>query len=255
MKALVTGAAGFIGSHLSERLLTVGATVTGLDCFTDYYPRERKERNLVSLRGAAGFTFVEASLADADLAGATRRRDARVPPRRASGRPEELGTGFSRLYRQQRGGDPDSCSRHASDGPIERLVYASSSSVYGDEAPLPMREDVRLQPVSPYGVTKLAAEQLCYLYHVNHGVPAVSLRYFTVYGPRQRPDMGFSRFIRAAMRGEAVHAVRRRPPDPRLHVRGRCRGGDGRRRDARDARAVSTISVGDRVSSSWTCSG
>ena len=88
--------------------------------------------------------------------------------------------------------------------PIERFVYASSSSVYGDEAPLPMREDVRLQPVSPYGVTKLAAEQLCYLYHVNHGVPTVSLRYFTVYGPRQRPDMGFSRFLRAAMRGDAV---------------------------------------------------
>jgi nucleoside-diphosphate-sugar epimerase len=87
---------------------------------------------------------------------------------------------------------------------IERLVYASSSSVYGDEVALPMQEDVRLQPVSPYGVTKLAAEQLCYLYHVNHGVPAVSLRYFTVYGPRQRPDMGFSRFFKAAMNGQAV---------------------------------------------------
>ena len=87
--------------------------------------------------------------------------------------------------------------------PIERLVYASSSSVYGDEVPLPMREDARPQPVSPYGVTKLAAEQLCHLYHVNHSVPTVSLRYFTVYGPRQRPDMGFSRFFAAVMRDEA----------------------------------------------------
>jgi UDP-glucose 4-epimerase len=88
--------------------------------------------------------------------------------------------------------------------PIERLVYASSSSVYGDGVPLPMREDALPQPVSPYGVTKLAAEQLCHLYHVNHGVPAVSLRYFTVYGPRQRPDMGFARFLDAALRGTSV---------------------------------------------------
>jgi nucleoside-diphosphate-sugar epimerase len=83
--------------------------------------------------------------------------------------------------------------------PIERVVYASSSSVYGDEAALPMREDITLHPVSPYGVTKLAAEHLCHLYFVNYGVPTVSLRYFTVYGPRQRPDMGFHRFFSALL--------------------------------------------------------
>ena len=88
--------------------------------------------------------------------------------------------------------------------PIERLVYASSASVYGDSVPLPMQEDARRQPVSPYGVTKLAAEQLCSLYHVGYGVPAVALRFFTVYGPRQRPDMGLSRFLRAVACGEAV---------------------------------------------------
>ena len=88
--------------------------------------------------------------------------------------------------------------------PIERLVYASSSSVYGDNVAMPMREDALPQPVSPYGVTKLAAEQLCYLYHVNYGVPTVSLRYFTVYGPRQRPDMGFHRFLRATLLGEPI---------------------------------------------------
>jgi UDP-glucose 4-epimerase len=88
--------------------------------------------------------------------------------------------------------------------PIERLVYASSSSVYGDDVPLPMREDARPQPVSPYGVTKLSAEQLCHLYYVNYRVPAVSMRYFTVYGPRQRPDMGFHRFFLAAVRNEPV---------------------------------------------------
>src|SRR5205814_8469153 len=82
--------------------------------------------------------------------------------------------------------------------------YASSSSVYGDNVAMPMREDALPQPVSPYGVSKLAAEQLCYLYYSNHRVPAVSLRYFTVYGPRQRPDMGFHKFLRAAIRQEPI---------------------------------------------------
>ena len=88
--------------------------------------------------------------------------------------------------------------------PIERLVYASSSSVYGDDVAIPMREDARVTPVSPYGVTKLAAEHLCHLYAVNCGVPTVSLRYFTVYGPRQRPDMAFHRFITAAFTDRPV---------------------------------------------------
>ncbi len=88
--------------------------------------------------------------------------------------------------------------------PIAKLVYASSSSVYGDVATIPMRESAYVQPVSPYGVTKLAAEHLCHLYFVNYGVPTVSLRYFTVYGPRQRPDMGFHRFIRAALLGQPI---------------------------------------------------
>ena len=98
--------------------------------------------------------------------------------------------------------------------PIERVVYASSSSVYGDDVALPMREDVMLRsPVSPYGVTKLAAEHLCHLYFVNHGVPTVSLRYFTVYGPRQRPDMGFHRFFSRRPRRTAARPIRRRPAD------------------------------------------
>jgi UDP-glucose 4-epimerase len=88
--------------------------------------------------------------------------------------------------------------------PIDRLVYASSSSVYGDNVSIPMTETALPQPVSPYGVTKLAAEQLCYLYYVNHRVPTVSLRYFTVYGPRQRPDMGFHRFLKAALAGAPI---------------------------------------------------
>ena len=203
MKALVTGAAGFIGSHLSERLLTLGAEVTGLDCFTDYYSRERKEHNLAKLRGNTRFTLVEAPLAHADLEALLEGVTHVFHLAAQAGVRKSWGQDF-RVYTVNNVEGTQLLLEACVGRPIERFVYASSSSVYGDEAALPMREDVRLQPVSPYGVTKLAAEQLCYLYHANHGVPTVSLRYFTVYGPRQRPDMGFSRFLRAAMRGDAV---------------------------------------------------
>lgn len=203
MKALVTGAAGFIGSTLAERLIAAGAAVTGVDCFTDYYPREMKERNLAHLRGAAGFTLVEASLADADLPALLDGVTHVFHLAAQAGVRKSWGRDF-RVYTVNNVDATQILLEACVGMPIERLVYASSSSVYGDAVPLPMREDAVPQPVSPYGVTKLAAEQLCHLYQVNHGVPAVSLRYFTVYGPRQRPDMGFSRFLQAVMRGEAV---------------------------------------------------
>jgi nucleoside-diphosphate-sugar epimerase len=203
MKALVTGGAGFIGSHLSERLLDDGAEVTALDCFTDYYPRAIKEANVVALRGRPGYRFVESSIADADLgallADATHvfHLAAQAGVRKSWGREFQVYTSLNV--------DATQVLLEACVGrPIERVVYASSSSVYGDEAPLPMREDLPLHPVSPYGVTKLAAEQLCQLYFVNHGVPTVSLRYFTVYGPRQRPDMGFHRFFSALLAGRPL---------------------------------------------------
>jgi nucleoside-diphosphate-sugar epimerase len=203
MKALVTGGAGFIGSHLSERLLDDGAEVTALDCFTDYYPRAIKEANVAALRSRPGYRFVESSIAGADLGtlldGTTHvfHLAAQAGVRKSWGREFQIYTSLNV--------DATQILLEACVGrPIERVVYASSSSVYGDEAPLPMREDLPLHPVSPYGVTKLAAEQLCYLYFVNHGVPAVSLRYFTVYGPRQRPDMGFHRFFSALLAGRPL---------------------------------------------------
>jgi nucleoside-diphosphate-sugar epimerase len=203
MRALVTGTAGFIGSHLTGLLLDRGAQVTGIDCFTDYYARSIKEANLAHSLGREGFRFVEARLQDADLRrmldGVTHvfHLAAQAGVRKSWGRD-------FRTYTENNVDASQQLLESCVGLPIERFVYASSSSIYGDNASIPMREDARPQPVSPYGVTKLAAEQLCYLYHVNHGVPTTSLRYFTVYGPRQRPDMGFHRFIRAALDHEPI---------------------------------------------------
>jgi UDP-glucose 4-epimerase len=199
MKALVTGAAGFIGSHLSGALLDSGASVTGVDCFTDYYPRALKEANLATLMGRPAFSFVETRLQDADLkrmlGGVTHvfHLAAQAGVRKSWGRDFDVYT-KNNVEATQR-------LLEALVGmPIQRFVYASSSSVYGDHVPLPTKEETYLQPLSPYGVTKLAAEHLANLYWANHGVPTVSLRYFTVYGPRQRPDMGFHRFFTAIRR-------------------------------------------------------
>lgn len=198
MKALVTGGAGFIGSHLSERLLDHGAEVTALDCFTDYYPRSLKESNLAALRARPGYRLVEQSIADADLPALLDGVTHVFHLAAQAGVRKSWGSDF-RVYTELNVDATQILLEACVGRPIERVVYASSSSVYGDEVTLPMMEEQPLHPVSPYGVTKLAAEQLCYLYHVNHQVPTVSLRYFTVYGPRQRPDMGFNRFFSAIL--------------------------------------------------------
>jgi len=204
MKALVTGAAGFIGSTLSERLVADGADVVGLDCFTDYYARPIKERNLDGLRKGPRFTFVESTIQNADLRGILAGCTHVFHLAAQAGVRKSWGTDFAVYTVNNVDATQVLLEAIAGAAHIERIVYASSSSVYGDLVAMPMREDALPQPVSPYGVTKLAAEQLCYLYYTNHRVPAVSLRYFTVYGPRQRPDMGFHRFLRAALRQEPM---------------------------------------------------
>jgi UDP-glucose 4-epimerase len=203
MKALVTGAAGFIGSHLAERLVDAGVDVTGIDCFTDYYPRPIKERNLERLRQSTRFSLIDRPLADVDLPALVDDVTHVFHLAAQAGVRNSWGRDF-RVYTVNNVEATQLLLEACVGKPIERFVYASSSSVYGDDVALPMREDARPQPVSPYGVTKLAAEQLCYLYHVNHRVPTVSLRYFTVYGPRQRPDMGFSRFFSAVVHDRVV---------------------------------------------------
>jgi UDP-glucose 4-epimerase len=203
MRALVTGVAGFIGSTLAEQLLADGADVVGVDCFTDYYPRALKERNLSAARRHPRFRFVESRIQDADLRSLLADRTHVFHLAAQAGVRKSWGRDFS-VYTSNNVEATQMLLEACAGLTLERVVYSSSSSVYGDNVPLPMREDALPQPVSPYGVTKLAAEQLCYLYYVNERVPTVSLRYFTVYGPRQRPDMGFHKFLRATLLDQPI---------------------------------------------------
>ena len=203
MRSLVTGVAGFIGSHLAERLLQENHHVVGIDCFTDYYAKSLKESNLRKLLREPGFAFVEENLLTAGLPELLSDRDyifhqaAQAGVRSSWGAEFEIYTSLNVLATQRL---LEACKGLN----FKKFIYASSSSVYGDAQELPLREESMLKPVSPYGVTKLAAEQLCYSYWKNYQIPTISLRYFTVYGPRQRPDMAFHRFMRALLDGELI---------------------------------------------------
>jgi nucleoside-diphosphate-sugar epimerase len=203
LKALVTGAAGFIASHLSGQLLDRGAEVIGIDCFADYYPRPIKEANLEALRSRPGFSFIESTIQGADLDRLLNGVTHVFQLAAQAGVRKSWGHDFQ-VYTTNNIEATQVLLEACIGKPLHRLVYASSSSVYGDAATIPMREDAVPHPLSPYGVTKLAAEHLCHLYSANHGVPATSVRYFTVYGPRQRPDMAFNRFLKAARRGDPI---------------------------------------------------
>ena len=203
MNCLVTGAAGFIGSHLSEGLLALGHNVLGIDCFTDYYPLRLKEANLSRLRQTPGFTFLEANLNDIDLRPILQGVESVFHHAAQAGVRPSWGQNFA-IYVGHNILATQHLLEAAVGADLKKIVYASSSSVYGDTDRIPMCEDIPLHPVSPYGVTKLAAEDLCYLYWKNYGLPVISLRYFTVFGPRQRPDMAFNKFIRATLEGRPI---------------------------------------------------
>jgi nucleoside-diphosphate-sugar epimerase len=205
MRCLVTGVAGFVGSHLAERLLADGHEVCGIDAFIDYYDRGLKERNLEEALSWRNFSFVEGNLVDLPLAKLLDGVDWVFHQAAQAGVRASWGQEFLRYTE---------CNVLATQrlletvrlmGTVKRVVYASSSSVYGDARVFPVLEESPLHPYSPYGVTKLAAEHLCSLYHHNFGVPTVSLRYFTVYGPRQRPDMAFHRFCKSILGHEPIH--------------------------------------------------
>ncbi|HET9719822.1 MAG TPA: NAD-dependent epimerase/dehydratase family protein [Solirubrobacteraceae bacterium] len=202
-RVLVTGCAGFIGARLVERLLYDGTSVVGVDSFTDYYSRDMKKANLRRFRDHPGFAFRRLDLSRDPLDGLLSDVDvvyhlAGQPGVRAS-----FGTGFSKYLRH----NIEASQRllEAAIGqPLEAFVYASSSSVYGDLDSYPTAEDAPRRPRSPYGMTKLAVEELAGVYLRNHGIPSVGLRYFTVYGPGQRPDMAFARFISQLLAGQQL---------------------------------------------------
>jgi len=198
MRVIVTGGAGFIGSTLTERLLDEGHRVTVIDCFTDYYDPAMKRANLAAVADHPNLTVSEIDLATDDLVPAIDGADVIWHLAGQPGVRLSWSDGFARY---------ESCNVLATQRLLEaarttevgRFMYASSSSVYGNAERYPTLESDRPEPFSPYGVTKLAAEHLCGLYAANWGVPTVSLRYFTVYGPRQRPDMAHHRLIEAAL--------------------------------------------------------
>ena len=203
MHVLVTGCAGFIGSHLTEALLEAGDSVVGVDCFNDNYGRPEKLRNLEQARDWGKFDFVPVDLARGDLEDLV--ADAEVVYHLAAepGVRSSWGQRFDSYLRNN-----VLATQHLLEAckpwPEKRVVYASSSSIYGQAERFPTREDTIPDPQSPYGATKLAGEHLCQLYHSNFGLQTVSLRFFSVYGPRQRPDMAFNIFCRSAQRGEAI---------------------------------------------------
>jgi nucleoside-diphosphate-sugar epimerase len=203
MNCLVTGAAGFIGSHLVEKLLNTGYDVVGVDSFLDNYPRHFKEDNLAHFLQHPQFTFVSADLTKADLKSLLEGVDYVFHLAGQPGVRSSWGNEFSR-YTENNISATQLLLEVAKDKKLSKFVYASTSSVYGDTTDLPMREDGLTRPVSPYGATKLAAEHLCHIYSKAYGVPTVALRFFTVYGPRQRPDMFFHIFMRALLSGDPV---------------------------------------------------
>ena len=203
MKSLVTGAAGFIGSHLVEKLLAARHQVVGIDNFLDNYPRWFKEYNLASFVAQPNFTFVNDDLTKVDLANLLHDVDYVFHLAGQPGVRSSWGSEFSR-YTENNISATQLLLEAAKQIKLRKFVYASTSSVYGDTTDLPMREDGLTRPVSPYGATKLAAEHLCHLYCQAYGVPTVALRFFTVYGPRQRPDMFFHIFMRSLLQGDPV---------------------------------------------------
>ncbi|HYH57847.1 MAG TPA: NAD-dependent epimerase/dehydratase family protein [Thermoleophilaceae bacterium] len=202
MKVVVTGAAGFIGSHLVEESLRRGWEVVAIDSLTTYYSPAAKIRNTDGFRRHPRCTYLERDILDVDLptvlegSAVVFHLAAQAGVRASWGQSFDVYTHLNITVLQRL----LEAARHSD--ALERFIFASSSSVYGDAESLPTTEDQVLRPVSPYGATKALGEHLTYLYFRNYAVPTVNLRYFSVYGPRQRPDMAFHRAIEAALRGE-----------------------------------------------------
>ncbi|GAB4542560.1 MAG: NAD-dependent epimerase/dehydratase family protein [Pleurocapsa sp.] len=201
---IVTGVAGFIGSHLAEALLGRGDKVIGIDQFNDYYDPTLKQKNVVNLEQHPNFTLIQASIKDLDWVELLESVAVVYHQAAQAGVRASWGEGFLSYTERNINATQIILEAAKQVKTVQRIVYASSSSIYGNAETMPTPETICPQPVSPYGITKLAAERLCWLYHQNFDVPATALRYFTVYGPRQRPDMAFHKFFKAAIQGDAI---------------------------------------------------
>lgn len=203
-KILITGAAGFIGSHFSEKLIKLNYEVLGIDCFYPLYDRKYKEKNLENLSSQRNFKFIEAKIQDLDLKEILKDIEYIFHLAAYPGVRGDWNVIFSQYIEENVIATYKILDAATKMKNLKKFIFASSSSVYGDTDVLPMKETNKICPFSPYGVSKATAEQLCYVFHKNFNVPIVSLRYFTVYGPRQRPDMAFHKFIKAILQDNEV---------------------------------------------------
>jgi nucleoside-diphosphate-sugar epimerase len=201
---IVTGVAGFVGSHIAETLLKQGNKVIGIDHFNDYYNCQLKWNNIVNLQQFSDFKLIQADIRDLDWQKLLQSTDVVYHQAAQAGVRASWGEGFKHYTERNINATQVILEAAKQVKSLKRIVYASSSSVYGDAITTPTPETLCPQPVSPYGITKLAAERLCWLYHHNFDVPVTALRYFTVYGPRQRPDMAFHKFFKAAINDEPI---------------------------------------------------
>ena len=201
MRVVVTGCAGFIGSHLCDALLAAGHEVVGVDCFTAYYARAVKERNLTTFRDHARFMFHERDLSTDSLAEVVAGAEVVYHLAAYPGLVKSF-TDFDLYNRHNLTATHRLLDAVKGSKSLTKFVYASTSSVYGKYAS--GDESLPTRPSSPYGITKLAGEQLARVYLDEFGVPAVTLRFFSVYGPRQRPDMGYHLFIQKVLTGETI---------------------------------------------------
>ena len=201
---IVTGVAGFIGSHLAETLLKKGIGVIGIDQFNNYYDPQLKEKNVADLKQFANFKLIKDDIEALDWQQLLQSVDVVYHQAAQAGVRASWGKGFFNYTSKNINATQIILEAAKEVKSLKRIVYASSSSIYGNAATMPTPETLCPQPVSPYGITKLAGESLCWLYQQNFGVPITALRYFSVYGPRHRPDMAFHKFFKAAIEGDVI---------------------------------------------------
>ncbi|ELR99986.1 NAD-dependent epimerase/dehydratase family protein [Gloeocapsa sp. PCC 73106] len=201
---LVTGVGGFIGSHLAEALLNQGEQVIGVDHFNDYYDPTIKRQNATVLQQFSSFKLIEADIEHLDWQNLLSGVEYLYHQAAQAGVRASWGESFHHYTSRNINATQIILEAAKESKSLKRFVFASTSSVYGNAETFPTPETICPQPVSPYGITKLAAERLCWLYQQNFGVPVTALRYFTVYGPRQRPDMAFHKFFKAAIAQSSI---------------------------------------------------